>query len=77
MDRAVDHSGALTAIRYSRTRAVYGTIFIVTTTLRTRQLEKSRPAVILIVQLFEDNEGAAGAVFISKFTIVFEVLLVL
>jgi len=26
MDRAVDHSGALTVIRYSRTRAVYITI---------------------------------------------------
>jgi len=64
MDRAVDHSGALTVIRYSRTRAVYVTIFIVITTSRTRQLEKSRPVVILIVQLSEVYEGATCALFI-------------
>jgi len=64
MDRAVDHSGALTVIRYSRTRVVYVTIFIVITTLRTRHLEKSRPVVILVVQLFEVYEGAACALFI-------------
>jgi hypothetical protein len=64
MDRAVDHSGATTVIRYSRTRAVYVTIFIVITTSRTRQLEKSRPVVILIVQLSEVYGGATCALFI-------------
>jgi hypothetical protein len=76
-DRAVDHSAALIVIRYSRTRAVYVTIFIVITTLRTRQLEMSRPAVILIVQLFEVYEGAACALFIIHFNIIFEIRLML
>jgi len=64
MDRTVDHSGALTVIRYSRTRAVYVIIFIVITTLRTRQLETSSPVAILIVQLFEVYDCAACALFI-------------
>lgn len=77
MDRAVDHSAALTVIRYSRTRAVYVTIFIVITTLRTRQLEKYRPAMILVFHLFEIYEGAAFALFITQFNIIFEVCLIL
>lgn len=53
MDRAVDHSAALAAIRYLKIRAVYVTIFTAVTILRINQLLKFKPIMIIMIKLFE------------------------
>jgi hypothetical protein len=53
MDRVVDHSAALTAIRYLRIRAVCVTIFTVITILRINHLLKYKPIMIITIKPFE------------------------